>query len=259
VTQPIRVVVADDEPLARSGVAELVRRDPECTVVAECADGNATVEAVLRLRPDLLLLDVQMPELDGFAVLERLDPEQMPVVIFITAYDQFAVQAFRVHALDYLVKPFDDRRFAEALGHAKATLRQGRSDLAHRLAGLLEEFAARGEGGGYLTRIVVKLAGHVRFVRVEELDWIEAADYCAKLHAGGKVHVIRETLQALEARLDPARFFRVHRSAIVNLDRVRELQPYLKGDHLVILQDGSRLKLSRTRRAELEARLGQTI
>jgi len=258
VSQPIRVVVADDEPLARSGVAELVRRDPECSVVAECADGSATVETVNRLRPDLLLLDVQMPELDGFGVLQRLDPDSVPAVIFITAYDQFAVQAFQVHALDYLVKPFDDRRFTEALTRAKSALRQDRGELTRRLTGLLEQLAGR-EDSRFLSRIVVRVAGHVRFVRVEELDWIEAADYCAKLHSAGRVHVIRESLQALEARLDPARFFRVHRSAIVNLDRVRELEPYLKGDHLVILQDGTKLKLSRTRRAELEARLGQTI
>src|SRR5262249_11743414 len=156
---------------------ELVRRDPDCIVVAECADGATTLETVQGLHPDLLLLDVQMPELDGFAVLERLEPEQLPAVVFITAYDQFAVQAFRVHALAYLVKPFDDRRFAEALDHAKVTLRQGRGELTRRLTGLLEQLAGRGEAGGYLTRIVVKVAGHVRFVRVEELDWIEAADY----------------------------------------------------------------------------------
>ena len=258
-SERIRVVVADDEPLARSGVADLVRRDPECTVVAECADGSATVEMVNRLRPDLLLLDVQMPELDGFGVLQRLDPDSVPAVIFITAYDQFAVQAFEVHALDYLVKPFDDRRFTEALTHAKTALRQGPGELTRRLSGLLEQLAGREDSRGFLSRIVVRVAGHVRFVRVEELDWIEAADYCAKLHAGGKVHVIRESLQALEERLDPGRFFRVHRSAIVNLDRVRELEPYLKGDHLVVLQDGTKLKLSRTRRAELEGRLGQTI
>jgi two-component system, LytTR family, response regulator len=256
-----RVVVVDDEPLARSGVAELVRRDPEFSVVAECADGATAVEAIDRLHPDLVLLDVQMPELDGFEVLRQLERRPLPAVIFITAYDQFAVRAFGVHALDYLVKPFDDARFQEALAHAKAALRSqdGGTELARRLTGLLEQLASDASRPGFLTRIVVKVAGHVRFVRVEELDWIEAADYCAKLHAGGKVHVIRESLQALEQRLDPAHFFRVHRSAIVNLERVRELVPDPKGDHLVALQDGTRLRLSRSRRSELEQRLGQTI
>ena len=252
----LRVVVADDEPLARSGVAELVRRDPELAVVGECADGASSIATIERERPDLVLLDVQMPELDGFEVLRRLEPP-LPAVIFITAYDQFAVRAFEVHALDYLVKPFDDARFLEAMARAKRALREGDPErLSRRLSGLLEQL---GDAGNVLTRIVVKTAGHVRFVRVAELDWIEAADYCAKLHAGGKVHVIRESLQTLEQRLDPARFFRVHRSAIVNLDRVRELQPYLKGEHLVILEDGTRLKLSRNRKAELEERLGQTL
>lgn len=258
-TPPFRVVVVDDEPLARTGVADLVRRDPELRVVAECADGRSAVESIERLRPELVLLDVQMPELDGFEVLRALDGPELPAVVFITAYDQFAVRAFQVHALDYLVKPFDDARFLEAMTHAKEALREGAgTELSRRLTGMLHQL-----GGlptrGYLQRIVVKVAGHVRFVRVEELDWIEAADYCAKLHAGDKVHVIRDSLQALEGRLDPERFFRVHRSAIVNLDRVRELAPDLKGEHLVVLQDGTRLKLSRGRRAELESRLGQAI
>lgn len=257
---PWRVVVVDDEPLARSGVADLVRRDPELSVVAECADGRAAVEAIERLRPDLVLLDVQLPELDGFEVLQQLDPARLPVVVFITAFDQFAVRAFEVHVLDYLVKPFDDARFESAIRRAKAALREGDGVLARRLTGLLEQLATAEPAPGYLHRLVVKTAGHIRFVRVDELDWIEAADYCAKLHAGERVHVIRESLQALEGRLDPARFFRVHRSAIVNLDRVRELQPDPQGgEHIVVLQDGSRLRLSRSRRGALERRLGQPL
>jgi two-component system LytT family response regulator len=260
VSNPLRVIVVDDEPLARSGVAQLVRRDAELTVVAECADGRAALEAIERLRPDLVLLDVQMPELDGFEVLQQLDPRRLPAVIFVTAFDQFAVRAFEVHALDYLVKPFDDARFEAAMRRAKLELREGDGEqLTRRLTGLLEQLAGSAAAQGFLSRIVVKMAGHVRFVRVEELDWIEAADYCAKLHSGDKVHVIRESLQALEQRLDPARFFRVHRSAIVNLDRVRELQPDPRGEHLVVLQNGTRLKLSRNRRGELENRLGQAI
>jgi two-component system, LytTR family, response regulator len=255
----LRVVVVDDEPLARSGVADLVREDPDLDVVAECADGRSALEAIERLRPDLVLLDVQMPELDGFEVLRRLDPARRPAVIFITAYDEFAVRAFDVHALDYLVKPFDDARFAEALERAKLVVLSGGGELGRRLDALLSQLAAGGPPGSALNRIVVKTGGRVTFVRVEELDWVEAADYCVKLHAGGRSHVIRESMGALEGRLDPRRFFRVNRSAIVNLDRVREIQPYFKGEQMVLLQDGTQLKLSRGRRVELEERLGQAI
>ena len=259
-TGPLRVLVVDDEPLARSGVTALVRQDPELLVVGECGDGASAVEAVRRLRPDLLLLDVQMPELDGFAVLQRLDRGELPAVIFITAYDQFAVGAFDVHALDYLVKPFDDARFAEAIARAKTAIRTARAGgLSERLAGLLEQLAGGAPAEGWLGRIVVKTGGRVVLVRVEDIDWIEAADYCVKLHVQGKVHVLRESLLTLESKLNPARFFRIHRSGIVNLDRITELQPFFKGEHLVLLKDGSRLKLSRGRRRELETRLGQAI
>ncbi len=239
-TPPLRVLVVDDEPLARDGVAALVAQDPDLTVVGECGDGASAVEAIRRLHPDLVLLDIQMPELDGLEVLRRLAPGERPAVIFITAYDEFAVSAFDVHAVDYLVKPFDDARFVEAVARAKAAIR-----------GLLPRAEA------WLSRILVKTGGRVVLVRVADIDWIEAADYCVKLHVQGRVHVVRESLQTLESRLDPERFFRIHRSGIVNLDRVTELQPVLKGEHLVTLRDGSRLKLSRGRRRELESRLGQ--
>jgi two-component system, LytTR family, response regulator len=256
----LRVLVVDDEPLARSGVAELVREDPDLEVVGVCGDGASAVEAIRGLHPDLVLLDVQMPELDGFEVLQRLDPGELPAVIFITAYDQFAVGAFEVHALDYLVKPFDDARFADAIARAKAIIRSARAgELSGRLAGLLEQLTGGAPAEGWLSRIVVKTGGRAVLVRVEDIDWIEAADYCVKLHTQGKVHVLRESLQALELGLDPARFFRIHRSGIVNLDRVTELQPFFKGEHIVMLRDGSKLKLSRGRRRELETRLGQTL
>ena len=255
----IRVLVVDDEPLARSGISELVRRDPELTVVGECADGRSAIEAVRRLTPDLMLLDVQMPEYDGFEVLAQLDPARMPAIIFTTAYDQFAVRAFEVHALDYLVKPFDDARFSEAVVRAKATIKRAQDgELKQKITGLMEHLAGN-EPEGRITRMVVKTGGRVLFIRVEDIDWIEAADYCVKLHVQGRVHVIRESMQALEGRLDPERFFRIHRSGIVNLDRVVELQPFFKGEHIVVLKDGSKLKMSRGRRAELETRLGQSL
>lgn len=257
---PLRVLVVDDEPLARSGVAELAARDPELAVVGECGDGAGALAAIRSLRPDLVLLDVQMPELDGFELLRRLAPRERPAVVFITAYDQFAVRAFEVHAIDYLVKPFDDARFAEAITRAKTAVRAARGgELNDRLTGLLEQLAGGLPAAGWLTRIVVKTAGRSVLVHVEDVDWIEAADYCVKLHVQQRTHVMRESLQALEARLDPARFFRVHRSAIVNLDRVTELSPSFKGEPVILLRDGSRIPLSRGRRGELESRLGQPL
>jgi len=261
VADPIRVVVVDDEPLARSGLADLVRGDPELEVVDECGDGRAAVQSIRRHRPDLVLLDVQMPELNGFEVLQELDPERLPAVVFVTAYDRFAVRAFEVHAVDYLVKPFDDDRFAAAMSRAKQAVRGAAlGELSRRLLGMLGDLPGQGTSAApFLTRIVVRVAGHVRFVPTVDIDWIEAADYCARLHVQGKTHVIRESLAELERRLDPGRFFRIHRGAIVNLDRVGELLPYFKGERVVVLQDGTRLRLSRSRRADLEARLGQAI
>jgi two-component system LytT family response regulator len=259
VTAPVRVLVVDDEPLARAGVVQLLARDSELVVVGERGDGRSALEAITALTPDLVILDVQMPEMDGFEVLRSLAPARLPGVIFVTAHDRYALKAFDVHAVDFLLKPFDDERFAEAVGRAKQAIRNAElGDLGRRLAGLLEYTAAH-SGEPPLSRIVVKQEGRVIFVRAEDLDWIEAADYCVKLHVQGQVHVIRESLSTLEDRLDPARFFRVHRSAIVNLDRIRELQPYFKGEHVLILHDGTRLKLSRARRESLAARLGQPL
>jgi two-component system LytT family response regulator len=254
---PLRVVVIDDEPLARSGVIELLGRDPDVTVVGEAGDGEAAVELIERLTPDFLLLDVQMPGLDGFEVLEAIGPERACPVVFITAWDQYAVRAFEVHALDYLLKPFDDARFAEALARATRAVRGGAAAWKGQLANLLA--TRTGPGGGYLTRIVVRKPTHVLLVPVDDVDWIEAADYCVRIHARGRAHVIRDSMQRMETRLDPARFFRAHRSAIVNLDRIREIQPGLVGESVLVLESGARIRLSRTRRAALERRLGQRI
>lgn len=262
----LRALIVDDEPLARAGIRVLLERDPEIEVVGECADGAAAVRAVLEKKPDLLLLDVQMPEMDGFQVLRALPEERLPVVIFITAYDQYALKAFEVHALDYLLKPFDDERFERALSRARAQLRRKQVGEVNRsLAALLASYALPGDepdppgAAPYLSRLVVKSGGRIIFLDVDEVDWIEAADYYVRLHAGGKSHLLRERMATLETKLDPARFARIHRSAIVNLDRVRELQPWFRGQHMVILKDGTRLTLSRGRRALLEARLGMRL
>jgi two-component system LytT family response regulator len=207
-------------------------------------------------------------------VLRAIGAERMPAMVFITAYDRFALRAFDVNAVDYLLKPFEDERFAAAVARAKRSIRQDEvAELTRRLVGLIgggdsglgnreSAVGQRGSGvrePGHLTRIVVKSAGAVAFVRVEDVDWIEAADYYAKLHVGGRAHLIRETMASLEERLDPRRFFRIHRSAIVNLDRVRQLQPYGRGAYVVILADGTRLKLNRGRRERLEQLMGQRI
>jgi two-component system LytT family response regulator len=250
----MKVIIVDDEPIAREGLRALLSGDREIEVIAECGDGGSAVDAIRKLRPDIVFLDVQMPDVDGFDVLRALSGEPLPVVVFVTAYDKYAVRAFDVHAVDYLLKPFHDERFAEALARAKASSRGRQSDaMAERIARLLDERTPR------LTRLLVKTGGRVLFIRVDEIDWIEAADYYVKLHVAGKVHMLRESMSALETRLDPAMFFRVHRSAIVNLERVRELQPFSRREHVLVLRDGTRLRLTRSRRDRLAAVLGQSL
>jgi two-component system, LytTR family, response regulator len=255
VTGGLRVLVADDEPIARAGLRTLLATDADIAAIAESADGRTTVESIARDRPDVVFLDVQMPDMDGFEVLRGLDrnAHPPPVIVFVTAYDRYAMQAFDVHAADYLLKPFDDQRFAAALSRAKAAVHD-------RRGGAIEERLQRLErllgDTPRTTRLVVKTGGRILFVRADEVDWIEAADYYVKLHVAGTVHMLRESMSALEARLDPAMFLRVHRSAIVNLERVRELRPFSKHEHAVLLHDGTRLRINRQRRERLEAVLG---
>lgn len=271
---PIRVLVVDDEPLARSGLSKLCTMDPDLELVGSCADGRTAVATIQQVEPDLLLLDIQMPEMDGFEVLQAVGAESMPHVIFVTAYDQFALKAFEVHALDYLLKPFDDDRFFDAVERAKQAIRGADLGLLRsRLLGLLtdagvgeEDISALSSVGAtvvprssYLSRIAVKEIGRTVLVRVDEIDWIEAANYCVKLHTRNRVHVIRESLKALDGHLDPARFFRVSRSAIVNLDRIQEIQPFARGSQTILLKDGTRVTMSRSRREALERLLGQSL
>jgi two-component system, LytTR family, response regulator len=275
----LRVLVADDEAIARAGLCALLTADPDVDVVAECADGAQAVRALRELRPDVAFLDVQMPALDGFAVLRQIESEYVPTIVFVTAYDRYALRAFDAHAVDYLLKPFEDERFHLALARAKERARaaaaavsapsenvaDGSAETLAALTGRLAAFLDATERGGgataaqYPARLVVREAGSMRFVRTADLVWIEAADYYVKLHARGKVHMLRESMGSLEERLDPATFFRVHRSAIVNLDHVRELQPFGRGEHVVILDDETRLRLANTRREELEQRLGDRL
>jgi two-component system LytT family response regulator len=253
----IRTLIVDDEPLGRERIRALLSTDPEIEVIAECVDGRQAIAAIEERKPDLVFLDVQMPEVDGFGVLDAICGERMPVIIFVTAYDRYAVQAFEVHALDYLLKSFDKERFGTAVQRAKEEIRQSREGaLNERLAGLLEDLQTK---KGRLTRLVIKSAGRIVFLRVEEIDWIEAADNYVRVHAGRDAHLIRETLQSLEKRLDPCRFLRIHRSSLVNLDRIRELQPIFHGDYAVKLIDGTELTLSRSYREKLLEPLGHFL
>jgi len=246
----IRVLVADDEPLARRGVRQLLAPHRDLTVVGEARNGRETLAALDALSPDLVFLDVQMPEMDGFDVLRTRGADRMPVVVFVTAHDQFAVRAFEAHALDYLVKPLHLERFDAALQRVREHLRlRDAAVLAARLAALLDAEKAEREKCG-VERLVVRVAAGELVIPVAEIDWIGAEDYYACVHVGAKSHLLRESLASLEIRLDPRRFARVHRSAIVQIDRIRELH----GEELVLC-GGLRLPLSRRRRAAIEALL----
>ncbi len=267
--EPIQTLIVDDEVLARQRIRNLLRGRVDFAMIGECTNGHEAVTAIRRHAPDLVFLDVQMPDLDGFGVLEALSADQLPVVVFVTAYDQYAVRAFEFHALDYLLKPFDDERFEKTLGWAQAQLEQQQfRKLSERMFALLEDHhgkAKSGAGKGITTpsepapisRLIVKSAGRVFFIRTEEIDWIEAEGYYARLHVGAKSHLLRETLTNLESQLDQNRFLRIHRSTIVNLERIRELQTQSHGECTVVLHDGTHLKLSRGYRDRLTTLLGR--
>jgi two-component system, LytTR family, response regulator len=262
VGQIIRVVLVDDEPLARDRMRLALARIPGLEVVGECADGLEAVEAILERGPDLVLLDIQMPGLDGFGVVERVGVNRMPAVVFVTAYDRFALQAFEAHALDYVLKPFEPRRFAEAVGRGVEQVRMRRvKEVSRRLAAMLEELppsraAAVPEPASYATRILVREREGFGFVETSRVDWLEAAGNYVRLHSGEKSWLIRATLSGVSESLDPARFVRIHRSTVVNLDRIREIQPWVGGDYIAILKDGCKLRVSRTHREDLLRPLG---
>jgi two-component system LytT family response regulator len=234
----IRTIVVDDEPLARSNISILLRADPQIEIVGECGSGAEALEKIRSAGPDLVFLDVQMPECDGFDVLELLGKDVPPAIVFVTAYDQYALRAFEAGALDYLLKPFDNSRFGRALERAKEKI-----------------FRAHGNPKK-LERLAIKGIGQVAFVKVSEIDWIEAADYYACLHVGAKTHLLRRSMAELEVELDSAIFCRVHRSTIVNLERVRGLKLSEDGEYDVLLESGARLRLSRRYRKQLQLRLG---
>lgn len=249
-TGKIRTLIVDDEALARAKLRQLLAAEADVEIVGEAADGKRALELILEASPDLLFLDVQMPELDGFGVLSGLGDDRPPCVIFVTAHDKFAVQAFEAHAAEYLLKPFGRERLSRALDRARTLLRQGsaaKADL-QPLTGLLAETARRTWAGG---RIAVKSEGRILLLKVDELDWIEAADNYAVLHVGKESHVLRETMNSLEGRLDPERFLRLNRSTIVNLEQIRDFEPLFHGEYSVRLRNGVKVTCSRGYRERL--------
>jgi two-component system LytT family response regulator len=245
----IRTLIVDDELLARERLRQLLQGEPEIELVGECADGVAAVAAIHKESPDLIFLDVQMPELDGFGVLDALTVEPPPIVVFVTAHDKFALRAFEVHAVDYLLKPFDRERFQKALNRALDRLKHRESKEQNQ--GQTAVLAELKPPSRPLERLAVKTGGRVIFVKVEEIDYIEAAHNYVELHVQKQSHLLRETLNAIEARLPVEKFVRISRSVIVNIERVKELQPLFYGEYAVTLHNGTRLTLSRRYRSKL--------
>lgn len=245
----IRVLIVEDEPLARERIRTLLAEDADVEVVGEAADGRSAVDAIIATRPDLVFLDISMPELDGFGVIDEVGAERMPQVVFVTAYDQFAVRAFDTHALDYILKPFDPERFHTALERAREALRhRDAGQLDERLKDLLQEVRRP----HYVERLAVKAGGRILFVRTDDIEWIGAEGNYARLHTGNRSHLLRETMSSLQEKLDPERFLRIHRSTIVSTDAIVELEPLFQGDYVVILKNGTRLTSSRGYRANLQ-------
>jgi two-component system, LytTR family, response regulator len=257
-TPRTRVLIVDDEPLARERIRTLLQDEPAFEIVGEAADGTTAAESIMALQPDLVFLDVQMPGADGFDVIDAVGADKMPFVVFVTAYDRYALRAFDVHALDYLLKPFDRERFREALGRAQAQIERNANsgDIERRLAAIVQDLKP---AKARTDRFVVKSGGRIFFVRTAEIDWIEAAGNYVKLHVGNDSHLIRETMNAVESKLSPDTFVRIHRCHIVNIEQVRELQPWFNGEYVVFLKNGTRLTLSRGYRERLQERVGRTI
>ena len=254
----IRALVVDDEPLARAMMREMLESDSEVEIVGECANGRDAVEAIKSAAPDIVFLDIQMPEIGGFEVLESFDPNtHHPYVIFVTAYDQYAVRAFEVHALDYLLKPFDRERFEGAWQRAKSQIKLDRTSRRDQdIIALLEELKA---GPRYLERLVIKNGGRVFFLHVQDVHCIEAEGNYVRVYDNQKGYLLRETISSLEEQLDPKQFLRIHRSAIVKIDRIKEMQPWFHGEYRIIMENGKQLALSRNYRSNLQDAVGNGL
>jgi two-component system, LytTR family, response regulator len=269
ITAPIRVLIADDEPAARRTIQLLLAGDPDFQILGECADGFQTGEAILRLRPDLVFLDVQMPRQDGFEVLARLPPGSVPLIVFITAFDEYTLQAFDVHAADYLLKPFSDQRFRAAAAHAKERLRQRSAADLERLLAFVRELGALASGPDGWTgaadaaanphRMAIRTAQGMLLVSLDDVEWVEARGDYVRVHSAGRVDLVRETISGFERRLPPARFVRIHRSTIVSIAKVKEIKLLPSGEQVAVLQSGTRCRLSRSGRDRLAKVVGRAI
>jgi len=253
----LTVIVADDEKLARRRLVRLIEETGEAEVVAACTGGRDAVEQTIARQPQLLFLDVQMPDLDGFAVLRELAGKASPAIVFVTAFDQYAVRAFDVHAVDYLLKPFDTARFREAFGRAKDRVSSGPRADDDRIRALLADYVGGAQPAkDSLDRVAVRVDGVLKIVRVADVDWWETDGNYVRLHVGAASHLIRSTAANIEPQLDPRAFIRIHRRYIVNVDRIVEVQPWFAGDAVAVLRTGAKLRVSRTYRERLHARLG---
>jgi two-component system LytT family response regulator len=251
----IRTLIVDDEPWARTRLAALLRDEEDFTIVQSAASAAEAIDAIRALAPDVVFLDVQMPEQNGFAVIDAIGADAMPLVVFATAYEQHAVRAFDAQALDYLLKPFDEERFARTLDRVRNEL----SDLQSARASLQQLMQARQGGRRFLQRVAVSLAGRVLFVKTAEIDWLQSEGNYVMLHVGPKRHLLRESLSAMADKLDPQQFVRLHRCAIVNVERIRELSPWSRGEQAIVLHDGTQLTIGRTFRPQLMAVLANAM
>jgi two-component system LytT family response regulator len=253
----IRTLVADDEPIARARVVSLLRGESDIEIVRECATGEEAKAAIEQERLDLLFLDIQMPEMTGLDLAKTIQANGVPAVVFVTAYDQYALRAFEVHALDYLLKPFSSERFRAALGHARDHLAKRRLGTDSATAATPE--ANRDAQASQRNRLMIKSAGRIHFVRTADIDWCEAAGNYVRMHVGRQEHLVRETMSHLESQLDSQQFVRIHRSTIVNVDRIQEMQSSFNGEYVVLLRNGTRLTLSRGYRDAIQTRLGRPL
>jgi two-component system LytT family response regulator len=253
----IRALIADDEALARKFIRRMLKEDRDVEIVGECSNGKEAVAMIKKENPDVVFLDVQMPEMDGFGVLESIANERWPEIIFTTAYEQYAIRAFELHALDYLLKPFDQPRFKDAMKHARERFRsRDQKDGRLQISALLESLKNKPQ---YLERLVIKAGGRITFLSTNEINWIEADDKYVHLHTGKANPMVRQTLSAMEAQLDREKFCRIHRSVIVNVARIKELQPLFNGEHSIHLEDGTKLTLSRNYKDKLFELLGKPL
>jgi len=252
----IRAVIVDDELLARKFIRRMLKEDPEVELVGECSNGKDAVSLITRQAPNLVFLDVQMPEMDGFSVLEEIVVDPLPEIVFTTAFEHYALQAFEFHALDYLLKPFDQARFKATIKHVKERLLQRWDGNGLEIGAFIESVRRHPK---YLERLILKGSGRITILKTREVDWIEADDKYVHLHMGKSTRMVRQTLRAMEEQLDPNRFLRIHRSAMVNVERIKELHPLFGGEHTVIMEDGTRLTLSRHYKDKLFELLGRPL